>query len=59
LANAAIHFIDMNGKNMEVQMNRNINKNRLELDLASVEAGMYMLKFDYFDKTRILKVIKQ
>ena len=52
-------LVDMNGKIHDVHISRNYSRKRLEVDLNRMNSGLYLLKLDFDDDSKIIKVIKQ
>jgi hypothetical protein len=59
ISHGEFKLVDMNGKIHEVQIKRNYSRKRLEIDLNRMNSGLYLLKLDFSNDSKIIKVIKQ
>ena len=59
IASVKVNLVDIQGRKFAVQLTRNASGRRLELDLAGLNSGLYMLMLDFDNDQKILKVLKQ
>jgi hypothetical protein len=54
-----VSLVDMQGKMHDARFTRNVSRGRLELDLINLKTGLYLLKLDFDQDQKILKIMKR
>jgi len=54
-----VSLVDIQGKMHDARFTRNVPRGRLELDLINLKTGLYLLKLDFDQEQKILKIMKR
>ena len=59
VSSVKVSLVDIQGKMYDVRVTRSPSRRRLDIDVTTLNSGLYLLKLDLDHAQKIIKIIKQ